>query len=244
MNLVQVATLITRVRQDANLDGFASVIPDAEIMDRLNRAKAEMVDELRASGGEGYFKRTYQLPIQGGVSVYQTPMDMISLLYVMCYLTPTQYFRCRPFTDDQRALFSTLVGTGWVFGQPLYYQLADIGNGGNIEFLPVPTSQIQNIVLGYQYSPPDFVIDAVTSAPRGSIDDVNGWSDFMVARAGSASARKVRQFELAAALQGEADRTMDRIKRMAPLRDMGAAEVQRDVLRSPNTGYWDNGGDL
>lgn len=240
MNLVQVATLITRVRQEINLESTAANITDQEITDRLNRAKGEFVDELRAAGGAGYFRRRFTIPTLQGVSLYPLPKDLVSLSFVLAYLTPTQFIRCAPFTDDMRPMFATIIGTGWVFGQPVYYQLDDSGvNGGVIEFMPVPTGQF-TVQIGYQYAPADFVLqDPVTGQPSGAIDDVNGWSELMVYRAAQGCARKLKLYDAASALAGEAANALERIKRMAPLRDIGAAEVVRDVTRTAPAGYWE-----
>lgn len=235
MNTVPVATLILRVQQDANLEGATAFITPAEIVDRLNRARRELVDELRASGGAGYFRHRTTIPTVAGTSLYSLPVDFISISFVLAYLTPTQFIRCAPFTDDMRPMFATILGTGWVFGQPVYYQLDDSGAGQTqIEFMPVPTGQF-SAVVGYQYAPADFV----QGGAGDPFDDINGWSEYMVARAASGCARKAKFFDLSAALMGEAGTALERIKRMAPLRDIGTAEVVRDVTRTAPAGYWE-----
>jgi hypothetical protein len=240
MNLVQVVTLIARVRQDANLEGAGGVIPDSEIMDRLNRAKGEFIDEMRTSGGTGYFEKT--TPVTQTISMvdlYPLPKDLVSVQYVLAYTTSTSYIRCKPFTPDMLPMFSTIFGPGWVVGEPIYYRLTDSGvNGDVIQFRPFPTAAYQ-FQVGYQYAPPDFVISPTDNVtPTGSIDDRDGWSDFMVARAAQACCRKLKLFDLAASFQQEAAVQLDRIKRMAPLRDMGSAEVQRDVKMMSPGNVW------
>jgi len=234
MNYVQAATLVTRVRQDLNVEGSTGQPTDQEIVDRLNRAKGEYVDLIRGSG-LGYFrKRTPQLATSQGVSLYQLPADFVSLRWVLAYLTPTQFIRCTPFTDDMRPMFATIVGTGWVFGQPVYYQLDD---DGWIEFMPVPTGQF-NYQIGYEYQPPDFTYSSGVGA-QGQWTELTGFSDFVVARAGAGIARKLKLWDTAAAMSAEAERVADRIRQMAPLRDMGSAEVQRDITRTAPAGYWE-----
>lgn len=239
MNLVQVGTLITRVRQDANLEGLTDTISDAEIMDRLNRAKGEFIDEMRGSGGTGYFERT--TPVTQTVSMqdlYPVPKDCVSVQYVLAYTTSTSYIRCKPMTPDMLPMFSTIFGPGWVVGEPIYYRLTDSGvNGDVIQFRPFPTGAYQ-YQIGYQYVPADFQADATTGLPSGSIDDRNGWSDFLVARAAQGCCRKIKLYDAAAQFQQEASVQLDRIKRMAPLRDMGAAEVQRDVTSFAPGMFW------
>lgn len=241
MNLVQVATLITRVRQDVNLEGTTARVTDAEIMDRLNRAKGEFVDAMRESGGSGYFERTTPItPTVSGQDLYPVPKDFISLLYILAYLTPTQYIRCTPFTADMLPMFNTIMGTGWVFGQPVYYRLTDSGvNGDVIQFRPIPTGQF-SYQLGYQYAPPDFYLDAGNNnQPAGSIDDRNGWSDYMVAKAAMGVCRKLKFFDLMREFATEAAAQLERIKRLAPLRNLSDAEVVRDVTRTAPAGYWE-----
>jgi hypothetical protein len=234
MNTVTAATLVLRVQQDCNIEGAAAKVTPQEIVDRLNRAKRKFYDVLRSSGGAGYFKRTSPLATQAGVTVYQTPPDLVSLSYVLAYLTPTQFLRCTPFTDEMRPMFSTILGTGWVFGQPVYYQMAD---SGTIELLPIPTGQF-SVVLGFQYVPGDFILDPNSGAPAGQMDDVNGWSEGIVADACAGVARKMKQWDLANAMAGVSASELDRVRMMAPLRDMGASEVQRDVMATHNLGYW------
>lgn len=235
MLLVQAQTLIARVQQDVNAEGMTNLLgagAGGEIMDRLNRAKREFLDEMRSWGGQ-YFRHRTTIATSAGVSIYTLPTECISLSFVLAYLTPTQFIRCTPFTDDMRPMFATIMGTGWVFGQPVYYQMDDTSAGAqSIEFMPIPTGQF-SVTVGYQYSPADF------ANLTDTMEDVNGWSEFLVARAAQGCATKMQRFDLADRMAANAARELDRIKRMAPLRDMGAAEVVRDVTRTTPAGYWD-----
>lgn len=235
MNLVQAQTLITRVQQDVNAEGLGGLLgagAGGEIMDRLNRAKREFLDEMRGWGGQ-YFRHRTTISTVNGTSIYQLPSECISITFVLAYLTPTQFTICKPFTDDMRPMFATLLGTGWILGEPIYYQMDDTSGGQqSIEFLPIPTGQF-SLTIGYQYSPADFV------NLTDQMEDVNGWSEFMVARAAEGCATKMQRFDLADRMGAKAARELDRLRRMAPLRDMGSAEVVRDVTRTAPAGFWE-----
>lgn len=231
-NPVQASTLITRVRQEANVEGATGFVPDAEIMDRLNRAMGEFVDLMREAGGQDYYRRTYVMQTLGNVDTYDLPGDFVSLISVDAFLTPSQVFTCIPYQEEQRNMYRWL-GLGWVLGQPVYYRLAD----RYIKFIPMPAG-LYTVQLNYVYTPTQFVIDATTNAPRGSVDDVNGFAEFMIFHAAAGVARKQKQFDTAQFLAAERERMADRIRRMAPQRDAGAPERVHDI-ESLNFTYWD-----
>jgi hypothetical protein len=239
-NYVQASTLVQRVRQRANLEGATAFVTDAEIVDHLNVAAGEFQDLIRAGGGQDYYRKDYFFQTVDNLAAYDLPKDCVSIISVDAQLNSSQAYVCLPYMEEQRNMYRWLT-YGWVLGQPVYYRRIGTSNGDGqqINFIPTPNGNY-SVTIHYVPSLANiFQIDATTNTARGQLDDVNGWSEFLVCYAASNLAIKDGQFDLATYLDGRKEKIAERIRQMAPQMDAGMPERVHDV-EGVSGGYWNS----
>ena len=112
-----------------------------------------------------------------------------------------------PYQEEQRNAYR-FFPLGWTYAQPLFYQL----QGGTINFIPAPQS-VTAVTLNYTPVAPQLAGDGST------IDDINGWAEWMVLDAAIKALTKDGQLDIIPLLQQERQMQRQRIEGAAATRD-------------------------
>lgn len=232
---VTLLTLMTRVRQRANIENATQFITDAELIDSINQATANWYDRVRLTtwGGSTYYQ-SVSLQTTSGVSSYALPLNWLSIDSVDVFLTPgasNQVISARPYQKESRNIFRQY-GLTWAYAYPIWYRV----EGQNLTFIPVPTGQY-NVTLNYIPTAPVLV------SATDTLDSINGWDEAIVLQAAIRCATKEENYELIPALQAQLAGEWARIDQAAAARDVGEAEVVHDVT-SLGGSLGGGGGDL
>lgn len=223
-SLVQLQTLITRVRQRANIEGANAFITDAEITDCLNQSYAnEVYDLLRQFVGEQYLTRPlpYTFLTQPNVSSYPQPADLLSLTGVDIWLGGNAPISGRRYSISERNKYRAFP-FGWNYGSPVGYTL----QGPNINFLSVPTAAFQ---VDLYYVPVFKALVELTD----TLDDVNGWSEIAVLDAAIKCLIKEGSLDMANFLEGRKAALVQKVKSAGPNRHANEPEqVNQIAFRS------------
>lgn len=228
---VSLATLVQRVRQRANFENANSFLPDVELIDDINQSIAKWYDEVRGTtwGGQ-YFRSqfpfftapgtTNQVPFVNPPpgSYYPLPPDFLSVTSVDVAISPSTFIiTCKAMPEERRNAYRVWP-VGWLFNTTVYYQIW----GQNIVFFPVPEAAYQ-VQLNYVPVAPQL------TGPNSTLDSINGWEEFVVLDAAIKVLIKDRQGDMVAILQGRLEEERQRIRAMAPRRDMNQAEGVHEI---------------
>lgn len=216
-NPVTLTTLITRVRQRANVEGFTLSIPDTEITDALNVSLAnEVYNLVRQAVGDKYYEKNITFTTSNGTNIYSLSSigasDLVALVSVDAYLSANvtaaaPRLNCRRYMEEERNLYVSLP-LGWSIGQWILYSL----QGANLRFQPIPDSAY---AIGVNYVP----TSPVLVAGGDTWDDINGWSELAVLDVAALCLAKAKQFEAAAYFDGRRAALKEQIKAQIPMRN-------------------------
>lgn len=213
---VDLKTLKERTLQRANLEGADDFITPQELTDLINGSIALWVDEVRGTTWNGTYNRSsYTFSTTNNTQTYDLPSDFLSLISVDVYITPgSPVVTAVAYQEEQRNLFkNNPVMFGWGFAHPVYYQL----QGKKISFIPIPLGSYQ-VQLNYVPTAPTL------SAPKDSIDSINGWDEFIVLDAAIKCLIKDGDMEMVPILEQRLAQQRERIRAMAARRDQQTAE--------------------
>ena len=234
---VSLISLLQSVRQRTNLEGAVQFITDQELTTYINGSLADWYDEVRGTtwGGQYYrsvfpFQTTAtslyngpQNPPPG--SSYPLPQDFVSLTSVDVFLSPNLVLTCRAFQEEQRNMFRWYP-VGWLFDQPIFYQIW----GQQIVFVPAPQSTF-NVQINYVPTAPQLF------NPQDAFDSINGWEEYVILDAAIKCLLKVGRVEIIANFEQRKADQKERMRAMAPRRDMQTAEVVHEI--SQDYSDWD-----
>lgn len=222
---VTLTTLLTRVRQRADLESQTRRTTDAEITDHINEGIAELYDVVRGAFGQDYFRAASTFATTNGADTYALPADFLSLLSVDVALSNSISLTARPYMENERNAFKAFP-TGWLYGQPIWYRLY----AANIKFIPTPNGAY-SVTLNYCPTPPKL------SAPSDTFDGINGWEEYAVLDAAIKCCIKDEDVDMIGILDSRKERMKQRILDYAPERDAGQPERVHDVYRANGWGY-------
>lgn len=80
---VTMASLVTRVRQAADLEGSDGPITDDEIKAQLGLSIRRLYERLLQARGQEYYRKTAELNVTAGKALYELPADFFQLLAVL-----------------------------------------------------------------------------------------------------------------------------------------------------------------
>ena len=231
MNPVTLTTLITRVRQRANLEGATAFVTDAEITDHLNVSLAnEVYDLVSQATGDNYYRRTFTFQTVNNLFVYDLPSDFYRIKSVDIQLGPNQAIPGRRFMEEERLVMQQYGPLGWSLYTTTLYTLY----ASQIKFIPTPGASF-TIVLNYVPTSPQLY------NTQDTWDDVNGWSELAVLDAAAKCALKQRAFDLVQALDMKKDRLAQKVRGLIPMRHEGEPERTHMFQRGNWGDGWDNG---
>ena len=226
---VSLATLIARVRNRANLENFAGVVSDSNIIDLLNEEIQEMMDEQVAQRGMEYFRSQISFNTVPNQSAYPLPTDFYELISMDVFVAPQQVLTARPYMEFERNRFRWY--PGWVTWLPVFFRMLGTATisgpaltPGTINFIPAP-SMIAQFTLNYIPCFQPFALDG--SQNNNVIDGVNGWEGMAVWGAVASALEKLEQDSSYA--QAKKEQFRERIQAMAGDRHAGDPERIHDV---------------
>lgn len=236
---ISLATLLQTVRQRTNLEGATSFITDQELTGYCNGSVSEWYDEVRGTtwGGQ-YYRSSFpfqtiptvsqntpfsQNPPPG--SIYPLPQDFVSLTSCDIFLSPNLVLTARAFQEEQRNMFRWYP-VGWLFDQPIFYQLW----GQNIVFVPAPQSTFQ-VQINYVPTSPQLY------NANDTFDSINGWEEYVILDASIKCLMKMGRMDMVELFTARKTEQKERIRAMAPRRDMQTAEVVHEI--SQDYSDWD-----
>lgn len=222
---VTLGTIMTRVRQRANVQNVTQAIGDDELTDMINQSLAEWYDKVRLStfGGQ-YYRSTYSFQTVGAQASYALPADFCNMISVDVFLSPNTTTNsslvrsAKAFQEEQRNMFKFWPVGGWLLTTPIFYML----QGPNITFIPTPQSQFA-IALNYVPVAPRLV------ATTDQFDSINGWDEWIVIDVAIKCLQKGNKTERINQLTPHLLRQEQRILAAAPQRDMYGTERVHDV---------------
>lgn len=195
----------------------------ADVDRDLNQGGAELWDALIAARGAEYFTTTYPITTTADTSSYTLPTALYLLSAVR--LNESGGYPLRKFdTHEEQALRDSDSSNG----RPTHYQLRRTGAGTST--LVVLPEHEASLALSVDYVPAftDLVDDTDT------FDGMNGWEDYPIDYAARKMALRDEEYQLAREIREDMDRTLARVKALAPKRDMHEARRVRDI-RGPVT---------
>lgn len=185
--------------------------PLADVGRWVNKGLAELYDLLTEARGRDYYRSSSTITLVSGTVDYALP----ATFYKLVGFRRTDGGALLPYEPAQDAELRD--GAAMVPNSPRYYQL----RGANVTFLPTPSTGTVEC---------DFVPAFVDlSADGDTFDGVSGWEDYACLFAARRMAIKDEAFELAATLAGDMAGLAERVRRLAPTRDSGAARRVKDV---------------
>jgi hypothetical protein len=213
---VNLTTLIERIRQRTNLEGAQAFVTDVEITDLVNSALATWYDEVRGStwGGQ-YYRSKYRFDTENSQQFYKLPDDFLALTSLDIELANGMpVVSARAYQEEERNRFRQFpLLYGWTVSSPIWYQL----QGDQLSFIPLP-SGVFHCQLNYVPTAPKLF------APEDSVNVINGWEEFIVLHAAIRVLTKDGQLDVIPVLSGQLEQERERIRAMAPRRDMQSAE--------------------
>lgn len=197
---------------------------DATDVDRdLNQGGAALWDALIAARGEEYFTASADITTTTDTSSYSLNATAYIILGVR--LNESGGYPLVRMSPHEEAALREADSS---HGRPTHYALRRTGAGvSTIVLLPEHSA---SLTVTYLYVPAftDLVDDTDT------FDGINGWEDYPIDFAAQKMAMRDEEWALADRLERAMDRTMARVKTIAPKRDLHQARRVRDI-RGPQT---------
>ncbi len=213
---VRQTDLVEKIRQRTNLEGAQAFLTDVEVADLINSALATWYDEVRGTtwGGQ-YYRSKYEFDTVGQQQFYDLPDDFLALTSLDIELANGMpVVSARAYQEEERNRFRQFpLLYGWTVSSPIWYQLQQ----DKLSFIPLPNG-VFHIKLNYVPTAPKLV------SPDDSFDSVNGWEEFVVLWAAIRALTKDGQLDVIPLLAGQLEQERERIRAMAPRRDMQTAE--------------------
>lgn len=215
---VTLAALLASARDRANMES-SLFITDAQVESYIQASGTFLYDQILSAWGERYFFSQEDIDTVTFKAYINLPDDFYRLLKIGWAQGSGDPIRLEPFQDDEE-WSDAFWGNAGTWGQmsPPRYQV----RGNRVYFDPEPTS-VETITV--QYVPIMREIDDV-GPPPVTFEGVNGWEEFIILDV--AIKMRIKEESDVRALQQERQLQMERIKDMAPNRDVGRTpRVQR-----------------
>jgi hypothetical protein len=236
VRLVPFTTLMTRVRKRADIENAQDRFPDAEIIDELNEAIAELWDEVLRARGKPFYRLSTTLTGTGTATTFPLPAAFYQLVGVET-VAPGGIvgYPLEEFTEVEHASLASS-GALQMVGSIPYKYAARYGTGGGyvntsglspgvdfLEILPTPSA---GTVFTVYYVPnaPQF-----TGASGDQFDGFGGWEEYAVLEAAMRLCEKDADTEKAQTLGAKKEALRARIASMAPKRDRTSPSKVSDV---------------
>lgn len=207
--------------------------PTADVTRYINQGCAELWDLLIEARGADYYRAATPQTITTTEDTSSYALEAGFYLLISVRIAETGGGPLVPFTSQEEPeLRDDLGSTGW----PTHYQLrrsAATSSQNTICLLPTHDAGL-SIVVEYVPSFTDL------SADGDLFDGINGWEEYAVCYAARCMATKDEEWQLVQALDRDMARLADRIKKLAPKRDMHRARRVTDVRgpRAMARRYW------
>ena len=224
---ITLAELRTQARQMADMEQ-SQFVQDPELNNYINFAIAELYDLLVGCYGSDYFLSSTTGTTTADVQDYALPTDFYKMRGVDIKITDTKWAQITDFNFNERnkiGLFAV-------------WTLANYGNiryrvmGGNIKFLPTPSS---TVTYRLWYIP----VATKLVADSDTLNDLNQYSDYVIITAAMKMLHK-EESDITA-MASERNRIIKRIEDTAQNRDAGESESITDIYSSDDYYYVYNG---
>ena len=213
-----------RSRSDQQtLNGQVAYITDAEILEWLNQAWAELYDLLTKTG-EHYYLKQQNFQSVNGVTSQPLPDDHYKTMGVDV-LVGGFWQAAHRFQFERRNDFQTVTGD-WTWPVDIYYDLW----GQALQFMPVPNGLYP--VRHWYYPIPFRMTLDDGGTPPGSVsnvDGVSGWEQYAIDWAAQKCAERDENTDLSGMLGAAIERKKAHILKMASTRNPGEAPQTRIV---------------
>lgn len=207
----------------ADCEGAIDRHDTADVDRDLNQGCAALWDALIAARGEEFFSTSTSITTTADTSSYSLATAVYILLAVR--LDESGGYPLVKFNFHEEAALREADSS---HGRPTHYQLRRTGAGASSLVL-LPEHEA-NLTVSLLYVP------AFTdmTADGDEFDGLNGWEDYPIDFAAHKMAMRDEEYALADRLERAMDRTMARVRALAPKRDMHQARRVKDV-RGPQT---------
>lgn len=205
------AEMVDEAYRLADTEGETDRHPRPDVIRWVNKGLAELYDFLVEARGRDYYRATSSITLIPGTVNYKLP-DAFYKLVGFRHLDGGALLPYDPAQDAELRDGSVAIGAS-----PRFYQL----RGEDVTFLPMPGAG--TVVCDYI---PAFVD---LTAETSTFDGVSGWEDHASLYAAKRMAIKNEDFELVGVLSQEQATLAERIGKLAPKRDAGAARRVKDV---------------
>lgn len=213
---------MSKLKADKLMSEF---LTDDEWNFNINQSATRLYDLLITKFGDNYFAAPRIQFNTNGLSIYPLPdgqnYSAAPALYKLIGVdvgvnaSNNQWFTLPRYNIIDRNRYSTLQLAGTVQS---IYGLAYIVMGNNIEFIPLPSAQIVQLL----YIPMlQQMLQDVDMMPFS----ISGWSEVVILDAAIKALMKEESFEQAAALVGERTGLIQRIEETAANRDVGQSNT-------------------
>ena len=147
--------------------------------------------------------------------LYALPDDFLALTSLDVNLASGMpVVSARAYQEEERNRFRQFpLLYGWTVSSPIWYQLQQ----DKLSFIPLPSGAF-SCVLNYVPVPPRLF------APDDEVNVISGWEEYIVLHAGIRVLTKDGQLDVIPLLAGQLEQERERIRAMAPRRDMQTAE--------------------
>ncbi len=210
---VTLATLRTRVRQRADMEG-SSFVSDSEVNDCINESIAELHEELNAAYGGDYYLGKETSSTVAGTYVYSLPATFYKLRAVELTLG-SEVYMLKPMNLQDRENYSTGNQSWSAEALPRYHLV-----GSSLYFSPTP-SAVHSFTVWFTPAPQTLGSDGAT------LDGVAGWEEYVVVDA--AIKCLLKEESDVSALMARKQQLQERIRNMAEARDAGEPHRVRDT---------------
>ena len=226
---VAIATMVSRVRQRADIQSATARYPDTVLVDLLGEGLAELYEKIgQMRGHASFYRKSVSFQTIGNQSQYDLlsigANDLYHLTSIDVAVGGSNWVcSARPFMESERNQYRT-APIGWTFGQPVYYALW----GNSIEFIPQPSGGYQ---VTLNYVPAPLVYDSQRQSD--AFDGVAGWEEYAVLWAVKRVAMQDKDDDLFGMADGELAKMAVRVTTFAAERD-----DQPDRVNMVRGGCW------
>lgn len=199
---------------------------DSDVNTAINRSIMELYDLIVSAYGDEYYLSSYTNTTASGTASYAIlsgidTYDFYKLLRVDMTINGKVVSLAKFRLADEDSYKWNGNGT------PVRYRL----EGNNVVFVPTPDAAYSFTVY---YIPNPVPLSSDTDTWSG----VNGWDEYVVVDVAKKMATKEENWELVQALTADKALLADRVRRMAPARDVGNPETIR-ITKDEDAFRWD-----